>query len=91
MKKIIEEGGMLPRGYATAYDQWQYSPVRHVTYPVGVHFLVRWARELYWWVVRFDLQEARIRALRHRELAAFDRGYAQGWNENEMLRRGRNR
>ena len=43
-----EEGETLPWGYAIAYRDFCID--RQVSYPIGIHFIVRWSRDLLFWI-----------------------------------------
>ena len=53
MKKMIFEGGTIPRGYAPSWDDWSKAQVEVTCYPIGIHLIVRYTRRLYWWFVHF--------------------------------------
>jgi len=56
------EGGAIPRWWGIA---WQESAVRgYVCYPLGLHLLFRWARDLYWWLARGRRDKALLAAYR---------------------------
>jgi hypothetical protein len=75
----VPEGSMWPIGYAAAYDDWSRDPAQVVMYPIGIHFVVRYTRELLLWVRLLDLKASRGRALRLYEARAYERGWKEGW------------
>jgi hypothetical protein len=48
-KMYIKEGGVIPFGYAIAYQDF-YRDVK-VAYPIPIHFIVRWLRDLRFWLM----------------------------------------
>ena len=48
MARYVSEGGSPGRWYATAYKDFD-KEVR-VAYPIGIHLLVRWSRDLLYWI-----------------------------------------
>ena len=45
----IAEGGRIPRGHGRAYTD--FATGHEVCFPLPFNWLVRWARQLYWWLV----------------------------------------
>jgi hypothetical protein len=84
---MVSQGEAVSAGYGAAwFDYWRGAAV---CYPVPVHWLVRWARELYFrwhmarhaWTSRRRELAATETARRERELLAeqYASGYAAGW------------
>ena len=48
MRKKILEGMMRPRGYASAWFEWE--SLHYICYPIGIHLIARYARALYGWI-----------------------------------------
>lgn len=68
----------IPVGYAPAWRDWGSD--RDVCFPIGLHWLVRWARAFWLWTLGPTHEETEMgkRLARERKLA-YDRGYAFGW------------
>jgi hypothetical protein len=52
MRKVCGMYSPVPWGYAPAYEAWP-SPREQVCYPVGLHWIVRWVRRLYFKTLRY--------------------------------------
>ncbi|KKN23497.1 hypothetical protein LCGC14_0904320 [marine sediment metagenome] len=48
--EYIKEGMTIPRGYAVSYRD--FLTESKVCYPIGIHLLVRWSRDLLYWLMR---------------------------------------
>ena len=100
IKKTVEEGAEVPRGYGFAWRNWMTGET--VALPLGLNKLAGWTRWLYHWVlwkVRPSvLEQARIAGLNERwkEFQAFrdssdkhaqaqyDRGLVDGYNQKAL-------
>lgn len=74
--KRLYEGERFPWGYAPSYMDFIGDHV--VAYPIGLHWIVRWFRALYFWVLRSGWPEKwdkpYRKAIHEREKEAFDKG-----------------
>lgn len=48
--KMVEEGYELPRLYAPCFREYPFDVL--VCAPVGLHLVIRWARDLWFWILR---------------------------------------
>lgn len=48
--QYIEQGGVIPKGYAVAYRDLRLQT--EVAYPLGIHLIIRWSRDLLFWMMR---------------------------------------
>jgi len=48
MKKIIDEGMRIPKGYGIAWRD--FARDQAICYPIGLNQIVRWARKVYFWI-----------------------------------------
>lgn len=85
---LVPWGELIPRGYAPSYRAPDRDCV--VCYPWGLHWLVRWARDLKFWIMYVGYPGFRDRtefAIEARARKAADgwletmraRGYRAGW------------
>jgi hypothetical protein len=49
MKKLIPEGGLIPRGWAVSHRCMNRDAA--FAYPYGIHLIVRWLRDLRFWLM----------------------------------------
>lgn len=88
LQRLVPWGEFIPRGYAPSYRAIDRDCV--VCYPWGLHWLVRWARDLKFWIMRAGYPGYRDRvefAIEARARKAADgylevyraRGYRAGW------------
>lgn len=72
MRLVLDalEGQYIPMGYGIAYRD--FSRDVNIAYPLGLHFLVRWARDVHFWLMSVERPGYRERI----ELAAYQRGVA---------------
>jgi hypothetical protein len=90
MRKEIEEGGRIPRGYGVAWRAFDLAVV--VCYPFGLHLLVRLVRGAYWRLAhlrpfanRFETRLYMARARGHSEGRSLGQregiqvGLREGW------------
>lgn len=70
MRKEIPEGGLISRWHGIAFRRWE--TMNAVTYPWGIHYLVRWARKA-WYLSR------RCTAKRWEQL--LNNAYRLGWED----------
>lgn len=92
MQRRIADGERIPSGYAPAYRDWLSNHT--VCYPVGVHWLVRAGRTV-WWLGTIAQFGSRAWEAREREIYSvgyraglagaraqyIDEGRAQGWKQ----------
>ena len=96
-KEYVDEGLPLPRGYAVAYRDFLVNS--KVCYPLGIHLIVRWARDLIFWLGRVGYPGYRQRheqalrklweekwILESQDLFqdTFENAYKRGWNESKL-------
>jgi len=73
IKSRLVPGERIPKFYAVAYRDWERDFT--VIYPIGIHWLVRWWRDLLFWS-RFSFKNKRHRM----EEELFMRGYLLAFN-----------
>lgn len=73
MKRYVEEGEVLPKGYGIAYYEGMNQ--RYVAYPVPINHLVRVARDLWYWLVKY--RPSKIDKILAEE---FNRGHSVGYS-----------
>ena len=49
-RRELEEGNKVPWGYGLSY--WRYESLTAVCYPILLHLIVRWCRDLWFWIVK---------------------------------------
>lgn len=87
MKKLVNQGDYMPRGYGLAW--LCATSTQGVCYPIPLNWLFRWIRDLYfflargpkrrqWELIAKQAGEDRYRSLKVVQQAAFDRGVKEG-------------
>ncbi len=89
LKKIIEEGQVLPRGYGFAYREWHRRT--YVAYPFPLNHVVAAARNLWFWCRDAHFSKNEREALRRvsekeREVERRERSLLQAIDEWNKLR-----
>lgn len=49
IKRIVNEGERFPKGYGLAWRDFEKGT--GIFLPLGIHLIVRWSRDFYWWIV----------------------------------------
>ena len=77
---LVGEGERIPWGYGISYRDFERDT--KVAYPLGIHFLVRWARDFRFWLMTVGRPGYRERY----EQAVYHLGVEQGRRYEAKLR-----
>ncbi len=75
-KEYVEEGNAAPRGYGLSYRDYLMNST--VWYPLGLHLIVRWARDFHFWLVKVGYPGYRQRAMHRVFLLGVEEGIKKG-------------